>query len=305
MRKKGFTLIELLVVISIIALIIGIMSPGIRKTKQAAEKLKQRSQLRNIEMGVEQWYNENNFQYPDSETKFGGSYTTTGSQHLTEALVGRDCHGFDKTSTWNAENDEADNTIYEVGNNNYHHRQMLYVDINDNPVAQIAQIYSTAALAVGNMSPYPGDKDDNAVSTGHSIASVFTDIFTRKRVLTPEGKSIRVGMPILYYKAKDTDTFDSLEPASSIFNYQDNERVMMLGNNMDFAGEQHPFYANGNGFVALAQQPAIDKFYDWLINPVIRYGKTPYNMDSFLLLSAGHDGLYGTNDDVHNISNKR
>lgn len=306
MKKKGFTIIELLVVISIIVLLVGILAPGVRKAKQTAQRLGQRCQLRNLEVGLEQWYNDHGQEYPDSRQKWGGTHITTGAHQLTEALIGRDAHGFDEQSSWNAEVDEENDDIYAVGAINYYDREELYVELDANAYAQIAQIYDYGSvIGTVTLSPYPGDYDENAAITGKKIASVFTDVWKRKKVITPEEESIRVGMPILYYKAKNTDLFDSLNPINSVFNYQDNWAIMMLGDNVDFGGDNHPFYAEGSGLFPSAQQPAMDKFYDWLINPVVRNSSTPYNKDTYLLLSAGPDGLYGTNDDVHNISNKR
>jgi prepilin-type N-terminal cleavage/methylation domain-containing protein/prepilin-type processing-associated H-X9-DG protein len=48
MRKKGFTLIELLVVISIIALLLSILMPGLQKAKAAAKALVCRTNQKNL-----------------------------------------------------------------------------------------------------------------------------------------------------------------------------------------------------------------------------------------------------------------
>jgi len=49
------------------------------------------------------------------------------------------------------------------------------------------------------------------------------------------------------------------------------------------------------------------EFYDDLINPTIPAGidPVPYRQDSYVLLSAGEDGLYGTVDDIWNIHDKK
>ena len=46
MKKKGFTIIELVVVISIIALLIGIMAPGLKVAVRQARELKQKGQFK-------------------------------------------------------------------------------------------------------------------------------------------------------------------------------------------------------------------------------------------------------------------
>jgi prepilin-type N-terminal cleavage/methylation domain-containing protein len=50
MRKRGFTLIELLVVIAIIALLLSIITPGLKKAKDAARAVTCRSNLRQMSM---------------------------------------------------------------------------------------------------------------------------------------------------------------------------------------------------------------------------------------------------------------
>ena len=295
MKKRGFTIIELLVVISIIVLLIGVMTPGVRKAKDIAMKLKQKSQLRDIGIGLELWYNEQDNDYPDSGTT-GTALFTTGAHHLAEALVGRDGHGFDSTSTWNAEQDAG--AVYQ-SLSPYSDRESTYLESDSVDNFQLAQVYGDSTLTG---LAYPGDWEaDGTTLAGGDTAGVLTDIFTKQRIQMPiSGRSVKIGSPILYFKAKDTDVFDSFNFATqtaSIFNYNDNADIFALKHNIDNT-LSHPFDpANATG---------IDDFYDSLVNPRIRPINTvddvPYNKHTFILLSAGADGLYGTKDDVTNIS---
>ena len=302
MKKKGFTLIELLVVISIITLLLAIGTPAMFAARRTVSGLRQRCQLRDVEMGLEFWYNEQDNDYPDSEAQIGsGGLVTTGANHLAEALMGRDSRGFDSNSSWNADDDFGatpmpyDPTIITPD------RENIYLDSEGVRGYQMAQIYNYSVDPTSTGDCYPGDTDDAGtdLSTTYSQAVVLTDTFTKKRIVMPEsGETVKIGSPILYFKAKNTDIFNSTDYDVSVFNYYDNERIFDLGNNLDVA-ERHPFEDVGTG---------IDDFYNSLIDPKMRIGAgsdpIPYNRDSYILISAGYDGLYGTSDDVTNISKR-
>lgn len=291
-KTKGFTIIELLTVVAIITLLVGLLTPGMRKAKQIASNLKQRCQLYDIEVGLEFWYNENDDSYPDSDLS-GATLYTTGSHKLAEALTGRDNHGFDSRSTWDAEIDESDTSIYG-SLPPYSDRNSVYIDSDKIGNFQIAQIYPIGATGV----VYPGDIDETSSVTGNSQAGVLTDVFTNKRITMPiTGESVKIGSPILYFKAKNTTIYDSATPDQSIFNYNDNWPIFTLGHNIDGVANPHPFSDLGTG---------VDDFYGSLVNPRARINgigdPVPYNKDTYILISAGSDGLYGTSDDVTNIS---
>jgi prepilin-type N-terminal cleavage/methylation domain-containing protein/prepilin-type processing-associated H-X9-DG protein len=70
MRKRGFTLIELLVVISIIALLLSILMPGLQKAKAAAKALICRTNQKNLANAFFGYYMDNRDKSMDSD----GSY---------------------------------------------------------------------------------------------------------------------------------------------------------------------------------------------------------------------------------------
>ncbi len=96
----------------------------------------------------------------------------------------------------------------------------------------------------------------------------------------------RKGMPILYYRANTSNTLhDPTIPqlSENIYNYQDNEELIGL---QTYDKEDH-YLLN----------PAI--FYEEIRNKKIEIPR-PYRADSYILISAGFDGNYGTKDDVLN-----
>src|SRR4051794_16449042 len=74
-RKPGFTLVELLVVIGIIALLISILMPALGKARAAANAIKCASNLRNMGLALQMYYQENKQIVPTSWIgRNGGDY---------------------------------------------------------------------------------------------------------------------------------------------------------------------------------------------------------------------------------------
>jgi prepilin-type N-terminal cleavage/methylation domain-containing protein/prepilin-type processing-associated H-X9-DG protein len=62
--RRGFTLVELLVVIGIIAMLISILLPSLRKARMAAQEVQCLSNLRQIGMGVQTYADQNHGELP-------------------------------------------------------------------------------------------------------------------------------------------------------------------------------------------------------------------------------------------------
>jgi hypothetical protein len=105
-------------------------------------------------------------------------------------------------------------------------------------------------------------------------------------------------MPLLYYKA-DTSNYihdpnQTPEPMNSngnIYNYWDNQTLVALGKPWEQAGS--------------TSQPhsleTIARFYRNTRNTQVTNVSRPYRPDSYILISAGFDGEYGTADDICNF----
>jgi hypothetical protein len=130
---------------------------------------------------------------------------------------------------------------------------------------------------------------------------VLCDVFRRVTHLQT-GK--KVGMPILYYKAntaKRQHDFRNPDNSQNIYNFRDNQNLVLLGKPFDPGPEGEPH--------RLAVDPSNPadgyRFYMNTTNDKVLASSTaavrPYRADTFILISAGSDGEYGTPDDITNF----
>ena len=114
-------------------------------------------------------------------------------------------------------------------------------------------------------------------------------------------------MPVLYYKADpsklnhDTTTIPAVgTPNQNIYNFDDNYAITALG--LPWEGvhtNDHPMYKP-----SLTSSPGDGTpiFYKAITNDKVTATSRPHNEDGYILMSAGWDGLYGTQDDVYNFA---
>jgi prepilin-type N-terminal cleavage/methylation domain-containing protein len=299
--KKGFTIVELLTVMGVIALLIGLLVPALNIVRRIAKDTKQRAQFHSVEVALEIFKNDDG-EYPPSSRKPDRTSNpcTTGAQQLAEALVGRDLQGYDPLTTWDAEADSTDTKIYASQsmksssvleeNESMQRRRKPYLKLEQVGAFSVDQLYSATGNIFGTATqPAPFIADvfaDKQVTVTNTIAGVTTT------------KTIKAGTPILYYRANPSNkdlrrtTGTTSDYADCTYNWYDNADVLGLGRMMNQT-EVHPMYNTNN--------PA--KFYELISNPqvVATNEGVSYNADSFILMSAGKDGFFGTSDDIYNF----
>jgi len=298
-KGNGFTLIELLVVIAIIAMLIAILVPGMRRVKMAAKKIEQKSMFRNIEIGLALFLDEFD-NYPDSKVVTdtdASSKRVCGAQHLAETMLGRDEHGFDPKSRWheNGEPDDiyaSDNTTPE-GKTSLARRQEPYIELRKTGAFLLDQIYSVADLAaVSGM--ITGEQPFG--TGGTKRAPIIADVFGHS--ISVSGSDIRrAGTPIVYFKADTNSRMYAKVPKAGArttnwtYDWADNADIFDLPPLKQSTKYPDHLYKGTDGIL---------KFYENITNPNVSYDK-PYNSTSFILISAGWDGVFGTKDDVTNF----
>ncbi len=286
-RKAGFTIVELLTVMSIIVILIGLLVPALNMAKQYAKKVRQMAMFHSIDAALELFNNEFDG-YPPSGALDPTDASYCGAMKLTEAMMGQDMLGFHTNSIYKQDGTDTGGTdLYPPSppSENLKARKGPFLPLESANAYPMEDIYDTDYT--------PFDAND----------FVLCDVYTRTM---PSGK--KAGMPILYYKANTANSghYDPDNPGNpiapsspkadegNIYNYYDNHYLLSLGKpwvSQSSPEKQHSLYDGGNP----------DRFYELTRSHKITTAVRPYRADSYILLSAGFDGEYGTADDIFNF----
>jgi type II secretory pathway pseudopilin PulG len=285
---------------SIIALLIGVLVPSIAKIRMTAKDLQQKTQLRAITGGLETYSNDNENTYPSSEED-ANNYVY-GAHKLTAALVGRDMFGH--TPDGNMVPGEAYSLTLQ--------ERKEYIDKDKFLIVNPTQIYDNTANLAG---------DDSTLDV-KDYYPVISDLYYQKKItiqkfdfLTRQWneKIIQVGTPILYFCANRTESFidntaligNTPLPAINyntcrnwIYDWTDNKGFFDVATVKTFRNtEEYHSYDDAHNGVDVGKAA----FYKDIINYNVSTYLTPKNRNSYILISAGADGIYGTKDDITNF----
>ena len=296
-KKTGFTMVELLVVLGIIALLIGLLLPALSAVRNVAKETKQKAQFTAIELALIAFKNDYG-DYPPSDRSSHVVGTTAndycGAQKLAEALLGWDLLGFHPKTAWRADALDA-----AGGPGTYDPLKTRDLDGNgvpdtlDERKGPYLELATTSAFKLVDLfRPY---------STGPLAPETYVicDVFTAKRVTMLKGTdpvtgrpitmTEKAGSPVLYYKANTSG-----KTINTIYDVLDNNFLVVEKQRIE--NREQP----------LARQAGTTPyqfFYEYVRNPKIDARPWPYRSDSYILISAGADGLYGTSDDICNFGN--
>ena len=301
--KKGFTLVELLTAVTIIAMFIGILIPSLRMVRGVARDAKQRAQLTTIEMAISAFRNDYGDYPPSSKPLPPPDYN--GAQMLTEALVGWDLMGFHPDSGWNRDGDNLNTVDVEYP-----------WPLNQNTQAHIDNLKERRGpyleLATADAFKLEDLFHPDAVIGGSGWTYVLCDVYKIKKItITAQHDknqiidTVKAGTPLLYYKAntssKTIGNLTLLTMQNNIYNAYDNMFLINQGRLSD--GKEHPIAGDGT-----TNEKSYKNFYGLdkdggIANSKISTNtwKWPHRPDSYILISAGADGLYGTQDDITNF----
>lgn len=275
-KNKGFTLVEVMTAVAIIAILVALLMPALNMVRRMANETSQKAQFAAIDMAVMAFRNDFGDYPPLSSDCPSLSNNYCGAQKLAEALLGWDLLGFSPYSKWKADGRDCSGIlIYD--SNNLDARRGPYLETSKANAFRLADLFANQLNLAAAPSPF-----------------VMCDVFAAKQVAIG-GKTVKAGTPILYYRANTASKSFALPdiPQDRIYNAYDNQELVLLGK-MTEPAIQHPLGLN------------IENLYNFdsaggVRDPKITTVPWPYRPDSYILISAGADGLYGTSDDIHNF----
>ncbi|MHC4207460.1 MAG: type II secretion system protein [Planctomycetota bacterium] len=300
-KKTGLTIIELLIVLGIISILVGLLVPSLTAVRKKAREVKQKAQFATIELALAAFKNDDG-DYPPSNwtpAPFSGDYC--GAQKLAEALLGWDLLGFHPKSAWRADGldlgggpmtyDPAqtrDNNPPPSGNG--------IPDTFDERKGPYLQLATTNAFRLGNVSI---SKLGLFADTGPLAPDTFVlcDVFGSKKISMTDGTLVKAGSPILYFKADTT-----AKTIRGIYRIVDNEAIVVMKQQVD--GRIHPLVDPTNAYQFFyGNDDPLDNIVGRIEDQKIKARIWPYRPSSYILISAGADGIYGTEDDITNFGN--
>ena len=286
-RRAGFTLIELLIVMGIIAILISILIPAIGKVRVAARSADTSASMSRLSAAMEQYNSDfNSYPGPFRNAQVLGS--TPGSVPSITFVNNPDNPGATTTIT------STENAFIALVGGLRNNAGALQYDWNTAGQGALSlnpanPRRSVAYLAVEKIDTSLGTKSDTA--PGNPQGKWGPNDTPLPELLDRYAQP----MPILILRAnKGNQGF--IESATVGGEYQyDTKQVDAYG--FPYNATQYTTDFQANGSLTAGNE-------SYFGNPTLSNGtiKQPQRKDAFILISAGPDGRYGTQDDITNFS---
>ena len=293
-EKSGLTLVELLIVLAVISLLVGLLIPAVTAVKNSAMEAKQKGQFLAIDVALTA-FKDDYGDYPPSAWTPAAIYC--GAQKLSEALLGWDLLGFHPKSQFTPNGwidtdgkPGLDDYIYDPADAaKMGARKSPYLELGTTSAFRLNDLYDCSWLPT-------------AVGTNRYV---LCDVFGATKVTLPGGKQVKAGAPILYYKA---DT--SGKTIDQVYTVTDNDIFVAIKERADRKphplhtpppSPPSPFTTRDQFFYGIANPDGTLRTPGYITDPKITAKLWPYRPGSYILISAGADGIYGTPDDIRNF----
>ncbi len=339
-RKGAFTLIELLVVIGIIGLLIGILLPSMQAARNQSRRVKVQGQLNAIKQALEAFRNDVG-DYPDSAKRLdptdyasssddpfgrtvvhdGNETILYGAQALVRALVGKDYKGYVSAKRARKfDRSLAPTEWYDFPPDDYvslFPRENKYFNEEHSIIRTVSADGTEDQLRGIRPDSVDADNSQLVMIDAFDYPILYYKANPRGNVLcdaTADGDGFydpQNGLGIPYYNLLDNDVFTGSQ----------NEVDPGVGTSSEsgwrFGTEFHQLRELGNPVPAddnLHNPDYIPDGFQITFTLYIHDHKVgqasgggafkPVNPDTYLLISAGVDGIYGTSDDINNFQQR-
>jgi prepilin-type N-terminal cleavage/methylation domain-containing protein len=292
-KKTGFTIVEVMTAVAIIAMLVAILIPALAMVRKIAKETQQKAQFTTIDLAITAFKSDYG-DYPESGPERDDWGVYTGAQKLAEAMMGQDLMGFHEDSSFRSNlKDESGEPLYPDDLDPTTDEGRENLDARQGPYLELA---TANAFWLGEKGEREGLFEDT-LWLGEDTY-VLCDVFGIKKITFANGETAKAGTPILYYRANiSSKTMIAGRPQEQIYNVRDNMPLIALGKLPEPDRDRDPHELADEGV-----------FYSedyGILDPKVTATKTkarwPHRPDSYILISAGADGEYGTSDDIFNF----
>jgi len=269
-------------------MLIGLLIPSLNTVRRFAKNTKQSAQLASIGAALTTFHNDYG-EYPPSDRFSDGTTQADycGAQKLCEAMLGRDLMGFHPETSWSA----TDGRYYSIVTVEQRQRVGRYLEL---ATANAFRLGISRPGAQDGLFDFGAPAFSGLPLAGNTF--VLCDVFANTRIVMTNGDTVRAGRPILYYRANASSrVLRTTSVDDQIYNHKDNIDLIAVQDISDDGNPgDHPLSLGaGTQFYPYVTDPRVStEDWDW-----------PYRPDSYLLITAGADGLYGSGDDICNFGN--
>ncbi len=340
-QRSGFTLIELMVVIAVIALLVSLLVPAMGVVRTKARVAKGNTQFTALDVGIEMFRGESmaGGRFPPSAsdtdsnnanhqlianpqgTSDSRDMTVAGAHLLFQAMLGADLLGTpgfidtDQDGLW------SDDT-----NSNQAYTYVGAYALDNDTTEPLKPRYGGA-----------GYVDDKMKAQAKSLRQLEErgTIITMREIEDDTAEQLLFvdpwDHPILYYRANPAARWMLGDPntdAPGVYQQEDNGIITAsdasgytslgidFGRGYDSINHYHkisvaayppraPVLSSGINDILTDDGTYEDSLARFILDSSILVRNTPVMKDSYLLISTGPDGRYGTNDDITNWDRER